>query len=94
MQTNLSPNKQKALLNAKKAYTSLGKIMKMLEENKYCVDIMQQNLAVIGLLKSANNLLLEGHLKSCFKNAIVSNDDVKQEEKIQEIIRVTKLSQK
>ncbi|MFA7244702.1 MAG: metal-sensing transcriptional repressor [Candidatus Magasanikbacteria bacterium] len=94
MQTNLSPNKQKALLNAKKAYTSLGKIMKMLEENKYCVDIMQQNLAVIGLLKSANNLLLEGHLKSCFKNAIVSNDDVKQEEKIQEIIKVTKLSQK
>ncbi|MDD2656047.1 MAG: metal-sensing transcriptional repressor [Patescibacteria group bacterium] len=94
MQTNLSPNKQKALLNAKKAYTSLGKIMKMLEENKYCVDIMQQNLAVIGLLKSANNLLLEGHLKSCFKNAIVSNDEAKQEEKIQEIIRVTKLSQK
>jgi len=66
----------------------------MLEENKYCVDIMQQNLAVIGLLKSANNLLLEGHLKSCFKNAIVSKDEKMQEEKIQEIIRVTKLSQR
>ncbi|MFA7314778.1 MAG: metal-sensing transcriptional repressor [Candidatus Magasanikbacteria bacterium] len=94
MQTNLSQNKQKALLNAKKAYTSLGRIVKTLEENKYCVDIMQQNLSVIGLLKSANNLLLEGHLQSCFKNAIMSKDEKKQEEKIQEIIRVTKLSQK
>lgn len=90
----LSPNKQKALLNAKKAYTSLGRIVKMLEENKYCVDIMQQNLAVIGLLKSANNILLEGHLNSCFKNAVLSKDEKKQEEKIQEIIKVTKLSQK
>ncbi|PIY93118.1 MAG: transcriptional regulator [Candidatus Magasanikbacteria bacterium CG_4_10_14_0_8_um_filter_32_14] len=94
MQTNLSLNKQKALLNTKKAYTSLGRIINTLEENKYCVDIMQQDLAVIGLLKSANNLLLEGHLKSCFKNAILSKDEKKQEEKIQEIIKVTKLSQK
>lgn len=94
METNLSPNKQKALVNAKKAYTSLGKIVKMLEDSKYCVDVMQQNLAVIGLLRSANNLLLEGHLKSCFKNAILSKDETKQEEKIQEIIKVTKLSQK
>lgn len=94
MQTNLSPNKQKALLNAKKAHTLLGRIVKMLEENKYCVDVMQQNLAIIGLLRSANNLLLEGHLQSCFKNAILSKDETKQEEKIQEIIKVTKLSQK
>jgi DNA-binding FrmR family transcriptional regulator len=31
----------------------------MIEEEKYCIDIIQQNLAVIGLLKSVNIKLLE-----------------------------------
>jgi DNA-binding FrmR family transcriptional regulator len=43
----------------KKARTLLDKIITMQEKNEYCIDIVQQNLAVIGLLKSANLQLLE-----------------------------------
>lgn len=50
---------QKVIIGLKKARTSLDKILSMLEEEKYCIDIIQQNLAVIGLLKSANLNLLE-----------------------------------
>ena len=48
----------------------MGKIIKMTEEDKYCVDIMQQNLAVLGLLRSAHQTLMENHLDTCFKKAM------------------------
>jgi len=46
--------KKRALIGMKKANSLLSKIINMTEANKYCVDIMQQNLAVIGLLRSAH----------------------------------------
>lgn len=86
--------KQQSLINFKKAASSLEKIKKMVEENKYCIDIMQQNLAVIGLLKSAHQMLLEGHLKSCFKNAMESRNEKRKHAMIQEILKVTKIANK
>jgi len=53
---------KKTLIGLKKARTLLEKIIKMSEDDKYCIDIIQQNLAVIGLIKSANITLLESHL--------------------------------
>ncbi|MEZ7820926.1 MAG: metal-sensing transcriptional repressor, partial [Patescibacteria group bacterium] len=38
----------KTITNFKKAKSLIEKIIKMIEEKEYCVDIMQQNLAVIG----------------------------------------------
>ncbi len=64
----MDTNHQKAALNFKKARSHIEKILKMIEDGDYCVDIMQQNLAVIGLLKSAHQTLMEGHLHHCFKN--------------------------
>ncbi|MCL5070725.1 MAG: metal-sensing transcriptional repressor [Actinobacteria bacterium] len=60
----------------------------------YCIDIMQQNLAVIGLLKSAHQMLMEGHLNTCFKNAMNADNEEKKQKMIQEILRVTKLLNK
>ena len=90
----LSPTKEKALTAFKKAQGLLNKIVSMTEENKYCVDIMQQNLAVIGLLKSAHQILMENHLNSCFKNAVVSKNSKKQQDMINEILTVAKLLNK
>ena len=86
--------KKESLINFKKANTLLTKIIKMTEENKYCVDIMQQNLAVIGLIKSANQKLLEGHLNSCFKNVMNSKNIIKQRKMIDEILQLNKLANK
>jgi DNA-binding FrmR family transcriptional regulator len=80
------------LINFKKAHTSLGKIIKMVERGEYCIDIMQQNLAVIGLLKSAHQMLMENHLKSCFTHAMQAKNEVKKTEMIDEILTVTKIS--
>lgn len=85
---------EKTLINLKKARSHLDKIIKMKEDGKYCIDIMQQNLAVIGLLKAANQALMQGHLNTCFANAVKAKDAEKQDEMVQEIIRVTQMSTK
>jgi CsoR family transcriptional regulator, copper-sensing transcriptional repressor len=85
---------QKTLINFKKARTHSEKILKMVEDGEYCVDIMQQNLAVIGLLKSAHQMLMEGHLNTCFKNAMKSNNPSRHQKMIDEILQVTKLLNK
>jgi len=90
----MTPQKEKALINFKKASTLLSRIIKMVEDDKYCIDIMQQNLAVIGMLKSSHQMLMENHLNTCFKSAVQSNNKTKKKEMIDEILKVTKLFNK
>lgn len=87
-------HKNKALLNFKKAQSLLGKITSMLASDAYCIEVMQQNLAVIGLLKSAHQTLMEGHLNSCFKKAMSTNNEKRKQEMTEEILTVTHLFNK
>jgi len=87
--------RQKTLINFKKAKSHTEKIIQMIESGDYCIDIMQQNLAVIGLLKSAHQMLLEGHLNTCFRKALESsNNEKRKQEMIKEILKVTKIANK
>jgi len=86
--------KQKTLINFKKAQSSIAKIIKMIEGDEYCINIMQQNLAVIGLLKSAHQMLMENHLNTCFRKAIAAKDERKKRAMTKEILKVTNLSNK
>ena len=90
----LKNEKEAALINFKKARSLLDKIVTMVEAQEYCIDIMQQNLAVIGLLKSAQQTLMENHLHTCFTNAMDSKQDKRKSEMVEEILKVTKLSSK
>lgn len=87
-------NKDKILINFKKAQSHLAKITQMLEDDRYCIDIMQQNLAVLGLLRSAHQMLMFGHLNSCFKDAMASKNEQRKQEMIEEILKVMKLYNK
>jgi len=87
-------NKQKTLINFKKSHSLIQKIIRMIEEDKYCIDIMQQNLAVLGLLKSAHQMLMENHLNTCFKKAMATKNERKKQEMVRQILRVTKLFNK
>ena len=84
----------KVIINFKKAQTHIKKIQQMLESHEYCVDIMQQNLAVIGLLKSAHQMLMEDHLHSCFSNAMKTTNEKRQQEMVEEILKVSKIVNK
>jgi DNA-binding FrmR family transcriptional regulator len=86
--------KKDALISLKKAKSLLEKIISMSEKDEYCIDIMQQNLAVIGLLKSAHLTLMESHLKHCFSHAMESEKEDLKRKMIEEILTVTKLNNK
>lgn len=81
-------NKKKSLVNIKKAIGILERVISMVEDGDYCIDVVQQNLASIGLIRSANNTILECHLRTCFKDAILSKDEKRQEEMIKELINI------
>ncbi|CAG1020432.1 Copper-sensing transcriptional repressor CsoR [Patescibacteria group bacterium] len=60
--------KQKTDLSIKKASGILKKVSEMIEEDRYCPEIIQQIDAVTGLLESAKKTLLKNHLNSCLEH--------------------------
>ena len=85
---------EQTLIALKKAQSLVGKIIQMVEDGEYCINTMQQNLAAIGLLKSAHQSLMSGHLNSCFKNAMATSNEKRKQQIIEEILRVSKLTNK
>lgn len=56
-------------------------LLKMVEDDRYCMDISNQLLASQSLLKSINREIIQAHLKSCVREALDSQDkDAKLEE--------------
>jgi DNA-binding FrmR family transcriptional regulator len=80
------------IIALKKAHSHLGNVIQMVDDKEYCIDILQQNLAVIGLLKAANNRLFERHLNSCFASAMKGTNERRKKEMIEELVRINKVS--
>ncbi len=78
---------ERILHRLKIARGHLDKVITMIEEDTYCIDVMHQMQAVERGLKETGNLLLENHLKTCVADAISKG---KTEESIAEIMQVFK----
>ena len=65
----------------KTARGQLDGILKMVEEDRYCIDISQQIMATEALLNRINREILAAHLRGCVQQA-VSNED--RGEKVEE----------
>lgn len=85
-------NKKDIALAIKKAWGTLKKIEKMVEDDIYCADIAQQINATIWLLKSANNKLLENHIKCCWASKLLSKDKKEIDAFVKELVRVRDVS--
>lgn len=82
----IEPFKSKAITGAKKAQGQLKKVLEMLEEDKYCIDIVQQIKAVEGLLNSLSANVMESHLNSCAGKALNSQNEDDRKKVIDEIV--------
>jgi DNA-binding FrmR family transcriptional regulator len=87
----MATQKEKTITNFKKVQSLMKKIIEMVRNDEYCIDIMQQNLAAIGLLKSAHQMLMENHLNICFKGALERKNEKKKKEMTKEILKVANL---
>lgn len=69
----------------KTARGQIDGLLKMVEEDRYCIDVSNQILAVEALLRKANRTVLAAHLKGCVQEAMDSGEGGK---KIDEFISV------
>lgn len=58
-------------------------ILKMVEDDRYCIDIVHQLMATESILRKVKSEILKSHLEHCVKEAFESGDS---EEKVNEII--------
>ena len=66
----LSESKTEALKRLSYIEGHLSGIRKMLDEDKYCVDVLKQTYAVRRAIEKMESILLEGHLHSCVIDGI------------------------
>jgi len=63
------------LRRLKKVEGQVAGLRRMVEEGKYCIDVLQQVAAVHGALTQASKLIIGSHLKTCVKSALESGDE-------------------
>ncbi len=73
----------KILRLLKTARGQLDGLLRMVEEDRYCIDISNQLLATEAILRKANREILQAHMSNCVRQAL---QDGNEEEKINEII--------
>lgn len=70
----------------------LNGVKKMLDDERYCVDIIQQNLGVIAALQKVNECILRNHFETCVSQAIKFGSRKKREKVLNEIMDIFKRS--
>ena len=63
-------------------------VARMVEEDRYCIDILTQVQAARAALARVETELLRGHLGHCIEGAIVSGDRDEQRKKAAELIEL------
>ena len=82
---------QRTLHRLKIAKGQLDTVVKMMEDGKYCIDIIHQSKAVQNALREVDYLLLENHLQTCVVNLV---KDGKTKQSVDEIMRVFRSNDK
>ncbi|MBN1452759.1 MAG: metal-sensitive transcriptional regulator [Anaerolineales bacterium] len=69
-------------------------IIRMVEEDAYCIDVIRQIQAVEAALNKASAQILEAHLNSCVITAVQGDDQAERERVLKEITEVFEMSTK
>lgn len=86
----MGQHKQNVVHRLKIIRGHLDKVIKMVEKDDYCIDILQQSTAVGNALKQVEQIILENHLRTCVKDAFATRN--KADEKVEEVIKVFRAS--
>ncbi len=81
-------HRQQALQRLKRIEGQVRGIQKMVEQDRYCVDILTQTSAVAAALHGVEDLVMENHLNTCVAEAMKSNDPVQKGDKVKEVMTV------
>jgi len=79
-------NSQSTIRRLKRIEGQVRGIARMLEEERYCIDVLNQMQAVKAALAKAESEILKDHASSCVEAAIASGDSDAQRAKVSELI--------
>jgi CsoR family transcriptional regulator, copper-sensing transcriptional repressor len=63
-------------------------ISRMIDEDRYCIDVLTQIRAVRAALRGVEDAVLKDHVAHCVEGAIASGDGAEQRRKVQELLTV------
>lgn len=84
----MKADKAKITRLLKTARGQLDGLIKMVEEDRYCIDISNQLMATQAILRAANKEIIHAHLSGCVKEAFEQDDAAEKDTKIEEILTV------
>ena len=61
---------------------------KMVEQDRYCVDVLTQTAAIRQALRAVETLVIEDHAATCIEDAVASGDPEDQRTKFLELIQL------
>ena len=67
-------DKERILLRLRKMEGQLKGIRKMVEQDKYCVDVLNQLYSIIAGTQKVASIVMKDHIQGCVKDAITRND--------------------
>ena len=80
--------RKKVQTRLKKVAGQVAGIQRMVDEDRYCVDILHQVAAVEGALDRVGHLLLSSHVETCVTSAIESGKPKERKQKLDELMDV------
>ena len=82
-------DKNKTIRKLKTVGGQIDGLIKMIEDDRYCIDISNQIMASISILKNINSDVLSSHLEHCVYKALDKNneDGIEKIEEIEKIIK-------
>ena len=78
----------KVLARLKKVAGQVAGIQRMVEEDRYCVDVLHQIAAVEGALDRVGHIMLASHVETCVASAIESGTPRERSQKLEELMDV------
>ena len=84
----MHPSHENQLVRLKKVEGQVRGIQTMIEERRYCMDLLSQIRAVTGAMRKIESRILASHLQHCVNDAITSKSQKEATAKIKEITRL------
>ncbi len=81
----MKADREKITRMLKTARGQVDGLLRMVEEDRYCIDISNQVMAVQAILRSVNRQILHAHLECCVTDSMGTADE---KQKIDEIIKI------
>ncbi|HLB72923.1 MAG TPA: metal-sensitive transcriptional regulator [Sedimentisphaerales bacterium] len=83
-----NPSHEKNLIALRRIEGQVRGVQRMIENRKYCIEILNQIYAIKGALGRVEEKILQKHFRNCVTEAVKGNSEKEKERKLDEILKL------